>query len=636
MNYSDVSGVYGLGVIWHESSDEEDVGSGTGRLILNSDGSFTYSGIENKSEDDLVSTPSMSGDYSLNSNQISLIVREAGGQAITNADLGYTGYVNSNGNILLSIKWDSISSQDPDDEELLVYGFKLDGTPNNNASIAGTYGISTVAYTGEGEVISENGRMTLASDGQFSYRGIQNSNANDLVNVTTMSGTYILRDNEVRSVIDTADGQSLLNLGYNDFGYSGYVDDDGRLLIGFEWENYTLQDPADDAALGVGFKLEGSPTTADVAGVYGLGSISYTDWDEQITSEIGQITLQSDGTFSVSSSENGSADDAILTYTASGIFTIQNHELVLTTQVYNGQSLAERGSNDHTVTGFITNDGMFTLGLEWENYGSQDLDDAETLLIGIRIDESSDPSGPSDSTQTNTVSDSEAQDTTSSNNSTDSTSSPNNDSDSDSASSIASTSGNDRLSALANMGLIDGGEGLDTVIFNSSSTSPVKTSAGWSVNGNTLVNVERIQFSNKSIALDMGANENGGKTALFIGALAPTLVQDPGSFGTILHFVDNNFNDLVALSQLAIDVGLISGLAGSSSNEALANLVTTNILGSPNALISTMLVGYMNGAIANYSQAQFLAAVATTEANQVNVDLAGLSQTGAEFISLGL
>jgi hypothetical protein len=123
---------------------------------------------------------------------------------------------------------------------------------------------------------------------------------------------------------------------------------------------------------------------------------------------------------------------------------------------------------------------------------------------------------------------------------------------------------------------------------------------------------------------------------LFVGAVANSLANDAATLGTILHFIDNGYGDLVALSQLAIDVGVVSALAGSSSNQALAELVTKNVWGQSNPLISAMLTGYMDGPFANYTQAQFLAAVASLEVNQQHVNLVGLSETGMEYIPLEL
>ena len=227
--------------------------------------------------------------------------------------------------------------------------------------------------------------------------------------------------------------------------------------------------------------------------------------------------------------------------------------------------------------------------------------------------------------------------------------------------SVQGLAGNDRFKGNGDDGgdYFFGGDGIDTSIYRGKLSEYVVSPdsaiwdgrlgdgtrvSGYSVEDQTadrdgkdyLNEVERLQFSDKSLALDVGATQNAGKAKLFTGAIAHSLANDAATLGTILHFIDNGYSDLTSLSKLAIDVGLISNLAGGSSNEALAGLVTANLLGEANAIVEGMLLGYMNGTIASYSQAQFLGAVAALEVNQQRVDLTGLAETGMEYIPLGL
>jgi hypothetical protein len=226
---------------------------------------------------------------------------------------------------------------------------------------------------------------------------------------------------------------------------------------------------------------------------------------------------------------------------------------------------------------------------------------------------------------------------------------------------IQGLGGNDRFRGNGDDGgdYFFGGDGIDTSIYRGKLSEYLVSAdsaiwdgrlddgtrvSGYSVEDQTadrdgkdyLNEVERLQFSDKSLALDVGATQNAGKAKLFTGAIAHSLVNDAATLGTILHFIDNGYSDLTSLSKLAIDVGLISKLAGSSSNEALAGLVTTNLLGQANAVVEGMLLGYMNGTVASFSQAQFLGAVAALEVNQQRVDLVGLAETGMEYVPLGL
>ena len=210
---------------------------------------------------------------------------------------------------------------------------------------------------------------------------------------------------------------------------------------------------------------------------------------------------------------------------------------------------------------------------------------------------------------------------------------------------VQGTASNDHFLNTDATETIDGSAGVDTFVIGANAvSSKIERSSGIthltyaadSSVSDRLINVERIKFSDKAIAYDTGATENAGKAKLFTGAIAHSLFNDAATLGTILNFVDNGHSDLTSLSQLAIDFGLISKLAGGDSNEALADLVATNLLGQANPLVANMLTGYMDGTVATYSQAQFLAAVAALEVNQQHVGLVGLAQTGMEYVPVAL
>jgi hypothetical protein len=84
--------------------------------------------------------------------------------------------------------------------------------------------------------------------------------------------------------------------------------------------------------------------------------------------------------------------------------------------------------------------------------------------------------------------------------------------------------------------------------------------------------------------------------------------------------------------QFAIDVAVVSLLAGSGSNADLARLIFRNVIGvEASAETVDVLTGYMDGRIASFSQADFVAAVAGLELNEQHIGLVGLQATGIEF-----
>jgi hypothetical protein len=82
------------------------------------------------------------------------------------------------------------------------------------------------------------------------------------------------------------------------------------------------------------------------------------------------------------------------------------------------------------------------------------------------------------------------------------------------AASVVGTAGNNVLAASAGGGLLDGKEGIDTVVFGSQRASYALSNDGANtslydfLNGSTtkLANVERLQFSDQNVALDINGN----------------------------------------------------------------------------------------------------------------------------------
>jgi len=200
--------------------------------------------------------------------------------------------------------------------------------------------------------------------------------------------------------------------------------------------------------------------------------------------------------------------------------------------------------------------------------------------------------------------------------------------------------GNDTFTGGQGDDTINGAGGIDTSTYSGlrSNFTVAKSGAGFTVTdtkGNegidTLIDVERLQFADKKLALDLGSTQNGGQSVKFIGALAYPLAQDAGVFGQILSYFDQGYS-LSSICNLAVNVGLTASLAGSGSNAALAKLVFRNLVGGEaDAATTDLLVGFMDGRHASYTQGEFLAAVADLDLNQEHIGLVGLQLTGLEY-----
>lgn len=207
---------------------------------------------------------------------------------------------------------------------------------------------------------------------------------------------------------------------------------------------------------------------------------------------------------------------------------------------------------------------------------------------------------------------------------------------------LTGNEGNNTFTGAGGNDTIDGSTGRDTATYSAQKADYImaKTANGWTVNhsqggadGNdALSNVERLQFSDKKIALDLAANENAGLALQFIGLMAPEMVSLPNVVGKILPIFDEN-KTMLDVCQLAIDVGLVTAIAGSNTNQALAAMAYKNLIGEQASdQIIDFLVGFIDGRSANYSQTEFMAVVAGLELNQTHIGLIGLQQTGIEYV----
>lgn len=190
-------------------------------------------------------------------------------------------------------------------------------------------------------------------------------------------------------------------------------------------------------------------------------------------------------------------------------------------------------------------------------------------------------------------------------------------------------SGNDMLNGSAGSDSIDGGFGLDTALYSGSlaqytvSSSSVYDNSSGDVD--TLVNVERIKFSDSSVALDIEGN--AGTTAKVIGAvLGAESVLNPGYVGAGLEFLDAGGSD-EGLIEYALDAVLGTGF----SNADEVNLLYQNLLGvapSP-ADLDRWVEAITSG---QYTQASLALYAAETDFNTDNIGLVGLASSGIAYV----
>ena len=209
--------------------------------------------------------------------------------------------------------------------------------------------------------------------------------------------------------------------------------------------------------------------------------------------------------------------------------------------------------------------------------------------------------------------------------------------------------GNDLLEGGLGNDFIDGGAGLDTVkvddqfgLPNAKNYSLSKsTDSLWAVsfigptiaiypppatNGSDkLINVERLKFNDKSIALDLDGV--AGIAAKVIGAvLGKTQVQNPIFVGIGLSYLDKgmSYSDLGALAMKAV---------GSTTNDAVVSTLWKNVVGFDAS--AEQKAPYIKMLTDGMKFGDLVVLAADTSFNTTNINLVGLAQTGIEYIPVG-
>ena len=195
------------------------------------------------------------------------------------------------------------------------------------------------------------------------------------------------------------------------------------------------------------------------------------------------------------------------------------------------------------------------------------------------------------------------------------------------------SSKNDTIIGNKSNNLIDGGDGIDTVLYEVDA-SLNKIGANWLVGDknsvvgiDTLTNIERIGFKSRYLALDL--DSNAGETAKILSTVfGKQSLTNKSYVGIGLHFLDNgwSFDNLAAL---ALDA------AGAKTNDAIVSLLFLNVVGFlPSSadkapFISMLENGMTSGALAH------LAADSSIHLMSIKPLLVGFAQTGIEYIPFG-
>ena len=192
--------------------------------------------------------------------------------------------------------------------------------------------------------------------------------------------------------------------------------------------------------------------------------------------------------------------------------------------------------------------------------------------------------------------------------------------------------GNDVLVGGLGDDQLNGGIGIDTAEFAGSyanySTSSSKSAfvvidKRSNADGmDVLTNVERLKFSDKSVAIDLDGH--AGIVVKVIGAvLGKDAVKNPGLVGIGLSYLDNelSYSDLGLLALNAV---------GATSNDAIVSKLWFNLVGSTAS--ASDKAPYIKMLADGMKPGDLVVMAADLSLNTNNIGLVGLTQTGVEFV----
>ena len=196
---------------------------------------------------------------------------------------------------------------------------------------------------------------------------------------------------------------------------------------------------------------------------------------------------------------------------------------------------------------------------------------------------------------------------------------------------LTGSTGRDKLEGTAGNDKIDGGAGIDTAVFSGTwdTHALTKTSSGWTVSSSSdgtdsLANVERLQFSDKTIALDIEGNA-GQAYRLYQAAFNRTPDVSGLTFQT--HTLDDGWG-LSAIAKNFIDSPEFSSTYGSLDNTQFVTQLYQNVLHRvPDASGLQYHVDHLNQ---GWARENILVGFSESPENQVAV--IGVIQNGIELI----
>lgn len=191
-----------------------------------------------------------------------------------------------------------------------------------------------------------------------------------------------------------------------------------------------------------------------------------------------------------------------------------------------------------------------------------------------------------------------------------------------------------------------GGPGIDTAVYAGERATyrlttvngDRKLSAQQGTEGtDTLRSIERLQFADARLALDVGATQSAGQAVLLLGAVLPgTLVLDASKqalLGSVMGLFDQGYT-LPVLAGAVMRLPIWDVLTGQAmpTPADVARYLLTNVNGTtPDAGLLATATATLGAQAQTAAEGQWLAELAASATNQARIDLVGLAAGGLVY-----
>jgi hypothetical protein len=148
----------------------------------------------------------------------------------------------------------------------------------------------------------------------------------------------------------------------------------------------------------------------------------------------------------------------------------------------------------------------------------------------------------------------------------------------------------------------------------------------------SLQSIERLVFSDMSLALDTQATDSAGKAALIAGAVfGPTFVKDTQVLGALISMLDAKQMTDAQVASFAL--GVILG--ESASNKSVVDLLYKNLTGAmPSAAVEADYLNMIEVGI--YTPSSLALFAANHELNKTNISFVGIVEHGLIYLPFGV